>query len=81
MHPRQSIIEIFSTFVQFAADRFSGWATESNLRRSIQSCVTHTPQETSEYFWALYWYKLWQVAETKFLAKQHLTAYLQESCY
>ncbi|MEH2026996.1 sigma-70 family RNA polymerase sigma factor [Nostoc sp.] len=81
MHPRQSIIEIFSTFVQFDADRFSRWATESRLRRSIQSCLNRTPQEISEHFWALYWYKFWLVPETKLLAKDHLVAYLQESCY
>lgn len=81
MHPRQSIIEIFSTFVQFVADRFNRWATESRLRHSIQNCVNRTPQETSEYFWALYWYKFWQTPETQTLAQQHLTAYLQESCY
>ncbi|MBX9258739.1 sigma-70 family RNA polymerase sigma factor [Desmonostoc muscorum CCALA 125] len=81
MQPRQSIIEIFSTFVQFAGDRFSRWAIESSLRRSMQSSVNHTPQETSEYFWALYWYKFLQVSETEVLAKQHLTAYLQEPCY
>ncbi|MEH2213225.1 sigma-70 family RNA polymerase sigma factor [Nostoc sp.] len=81
MHPRQSIIEIFSTFVQFDADRFSGWATESKLRRSMQSCLNRTPQETSEHFWVLYWYKFWLISETKLLAKEHLAAYLQESCY
>jgi RNA polymerase sigma factor (sigma-70 family) len=81
MQPRQSIIEMFSTFVQFDADRFSRWATESRLRRSIQSCLNHTPKETSEGFWTLYWYKFWQLPETKALAKQHLTAYLQEPCY
>ncbi|MHC5737985.1 sigma-70 family RNA polymerase sigma factor [Nostoc sp.] len=81
MQPRQSIIEIFSTFVQFAGDRFSSWAIESSLRRSIQSCLNHTPQETSEYFWTLYWYKFWQLPETESLARQHLMAYLQEPCY
>ncbi|WP_224094780.1 sigma-70 family RNA polymerase sigma factor [Nostoc sp. MS1] len=81
MQPRQSITEIFSTFVQFDADRFSCWATESRLRRSMQRCLQHTPKETSEYFWALYWYKFWQNDETQSLAKQHLTAYLQEPCY
>lgn len=81
MHPRQNIIETFSTFVQFAEDRFSNWATESRLRRSIQSCMNRTPQETSEYFWVLYWYKFWQVTETQPLAQEHLTAYLQETCY
>ncbi|MBH8554477.1 sigma-70 family RNA polymerase sigma factor [Nostocaceae cyanobacterium CENA357] len=77
MQPRQTIIEIFSTFVH----RFSHWATESRLRRSIKSCLCHTPKETSKIFWVLYWYKLWQVSESKLLAKQHLAAYLQESCY
>lgn len=81
MQPRQSITDIFSTLVQFDADRFSRWATESRLRRSIQSCLQHQPKETSEYFWALYWYKFWQVPETQSLAKQHLAAYLQEPCY
>ncbi|WP_138498095.1 sigma-70 family RNA polymerase sigma factor [Nostoc sp. PA-18-2419] len=81
MQPRQTIIEIFSTFIQFAGDRFSRWAMESSLRRSIQSCVNQTPQETSEYFWALYWYKFWQLPKTEVLARQHLIAYLQEPCY
>ncbi|MBD2214293.1 sigma-70 family RNA polymerase sigma factor [Nostoc linckia FACHB-104] len=81
MHPRQSIIEIFSTFVQFDADRFGHWATESRLRSSMQGCVKRTPQETSESFWALYWYKFWQLPESQSLAKQHLAAYLQETCY
>lgn len=81
MHPRQSITEKFSTFVQFVSDRFSRWAIESKLRHSIQTCIQRTPQETSESFWALYWYKFWLVNETQTLAKQHLIAYLQESCY
>jgi len=34
MHPRQSIIEIFSTFLQFEGDRFHNWATDARLRRS-----------------------------------------------
>ncbi|QLE57364.1 sigma-70 family RNA polymerase sigma factor [Nostoc sp. TCL26-01] len=81
MQSRQSIMEMFSTFVQFDADRFSRWATESRLRRSIHSCLQQNPKEGSEYFWALYWYKFWQVPETQSLAKQHLSAYLQEPCY
>ncbi len=81
MQPRQTIIEIFSTFVQFDDDRFGRWAIESRLHRSIKSCLCHTPKETSEIFWALYWYKLWQISETEFLAQQHLAAYLQEPCY
>ena len=81
MQPRPTIIEIFSTFLQFQEDRFSHWATESRLRRSIQRCLQQTTKNTTENFWVIYWYKSWEVAETKFLAQQHLTAYLQEACY
>ena len=81
MQPRPTIMEIFSTFLQFQGDRFSHWATESRLRRSIQSCLQQTTKNTTENFWVIYWYKSWEVAETKFLAQQHLTAYLQEACY
>ncbi|MBD2437569.1 sigma-70 family RNA polymerase sigma factor [Nostoc sp. FACHB-110] len=81
MQPRQSIIEIFSTFVQFDGDRFSRWAAEARLRRSIQRCLQQIPQENSEYFWVLYWYKFWQEPAATSLATQHLTAYLQEPCY
>jgi RNA polymerase sigma factor (sigma-70 family) len=81
MHPRQSIILIFSTFVQFNGDRFHSWATDSKLRRSIQSCVNKMPQETSENFWVLYWYNHIPEKRVDKLAKEHLIAYLQEVCY
>lgn len=81
MQPRKSIIEIFSTFVEFDGDRFSRWATESRLHRSIQRCLQQAPKEISEQFWVLYWYKFWQVSQTQSLAKEHLAAYLQEPCY
>lgn len=81
MHPRQSIIEIFSSFVQFNADRFHNWATDSKLRRSILVCVNKTPEETDENFWVLYWYNLLDENMVGKLAKEHLIAYLQEVCY
>lgn len=81
MRPRQGIIEVFSTFLQFDVDRFSAWATEPQLRRSMQISLKRLPQiETAENFWVLYWYKLWQTQPTG-LAKLHLAAYLQEVCY
>jgi RNA polymerase sigma factor (sigma-70 family) len=81
MRPRKGIIEIFSTFLQFNADRFSGWATEPKLRRSMQTSLARLPQpETSEQFWVLSWYKLW-LAQPASLAEAHLSAYLQEVCY
>jgi hypothetical protein len=63
MRPRQSLTEIFSSFIQFEADRFSGWATDFKLRRSMQNYLVQIPEvNSSENFWALYWYKLWQTA-------------------
>ncbi|HIK03534.1 MAG TPA: sigma-70 family RNA polymerase sigma factor [Trichormus sp. M33_DOE_039] len=80
MQPRQGIIEIFSTFVQFDADRFSIWVTDSKLQRSIKKCLETYPQQTSDNFWVLYWYKIWQI-ESNPLAVGHISAYLQEVCY
>jgi RNA polymerase sigma factor (sigma-70 family) len=86
MHPRKNIIDIFSTFVQFDADRFRSWAIDIKLRRSMQSCLNLTPQEISENFWVLYWYNALQkqidkTQQVRRLAREHLVAYLQEPCY
>ncbi|PSF33167.1 group 3/4 sigma-70 RNA polymerase sigma factor [Aphanothece hegewaldii CCALA 016] len=81
MQPRQDIIEIFSTFIKFEADRFSGWAKDPQLRRSMQYSLKQFPQtDHLENFWAFYWYKQWQQQNGN-LAKTHLSAYLQETCY
>ncbi len=81
MHPRQSVIEIFSTFVQFEGDRFHNWATDARLRRSMLVYAKNNPQEQDDNFWVLYWYNSMPKPEIGKLAKQHLTAYLQEACY
>ncbi len=80
MQPRQGIIEIFSTFLLFDADRFSTWATDAKLRRSIKYCLGQSPQTQTDRFWAVYWHKIWQ-AESNSLAMAHISAYLQEVCY
>ncbi|GAB4554973.1 MAG: sigma-70 family RNA polymerase sigma factor [Pleurocapsa sp.] len=80
MLPRQDIVEIFSTFIQFDYDRFNRWATDGRLRRSMNQCLTQISQENSDKFWGLYWHKIWQ-EKPKSIAKEHLTAYLQEVCY
>lgn len=81
MQPRQSIIEMFSTFVQFQSDRLSGWVTDVRLRRSMETCIKKMPEaENSESFWALYWFNIWH-SQALSIAKEHLTAYLQEPCY
>jgi RNA polymerase sigma factor (sigma-70 family) len=84
METRQGIIEIFSTFLQFDADRFSGWVTDPRLRRSIKKCLEQSVnlEKTREKdsFWAIYWHKAWQT-EANSIAADHLSAYLQEVCY
>ena len=81
MQPRKNIVEIFSTFLEFAADRLRGWATDARLRRSMQNVIKQTPQVTSENFWVLYWYSYLHHPEVGRVAKEHLIAYLQEPCY
>ncbi|MEH1909023.1 sigma-70 family RNA polymerase sigma factor [Nostoc sp.] len=80
MQPRQGIVEIFSTFVQFEADQFSGWATDAKLRRSMKVCLEESSTEKLDSFWAVYWYKVWQT-QSSAVAIAHLSAYLQEVCY
>ena len=80
MLPRQDTVEIFSTFIQFDYDRVSTWATDTRLRRSMRQCLNQIPTERSENFWALYWHQIWQV-QPKSVAREHLAAYLQESCF
>lgn len=82
MRSRKTIIELFSTFLQFEADRFVGWATDAKLRRSMKANLSNADEsEASESFWAVYWHKSWKEAENKQLAQGHLSAYLQEVCY
>ncbi|MGL5080795.1 MAG: sigma-70 family RNA polymerase sigma factor [Microcoleaceae cyanobacterium] len=61
MRPRQNLIDIFSTFLKFAEDRFNSWAADARLHRSMeQQLKTVQKSETSEQFWSLYWHRIWQ---------------------
>ncbi|NDJ18002.1 sigma-70 family RNA polymerase sigma factor [Myxacorys almedinensis] len=81
MRPRQSLLDLFSTFLQFESDSAKGWLVDARLRRHMQAHLDQAPMpEPSETFWALYWHKQWQT-ETATLATGHLAAYLQEVCY
>ncbi|BAZ14308.1 hypothetical protein NIES4071_61510 [Calothrix sp. NIES-4071] len=81
MQVRQSVIELFSTFLELDASRVIGWATDAKLRRHMVKEQAQLPQpEQSEDFWVYYWYKLWQNSHSS-LSKEHLSAYLQEVCY
>ncbi|NJL79093.1 MAG: sigma-70 family RNA polymerase sigma factor [Richelia sp. SM2_1_7] len=81
MRSRQSIAELFTTFLQFDANKVIGWATDARLRRNINNHQKAlSKSENSEDFWVSYWYKQWQ-NQTDNLARGHLSAYLQEVCY
>lgn len=81
MHPRQRLIEVFSTFIEFQADCFSRWVVDLKLHRNFEkhhAQLLHKPLSESD--WLQYWYTRWQTqAEEQALG--HLSAYLQESCY
>lgn len=78
MRSRQDPLETFSTFLQFEGDRASTWATDARLRRRMQKCLESAAGSLN--FWALYWFKIWQEKSDRG-AVDHLTAYLQETCY
>ncbi len=60
MRSRQTLIELFSTFLQLEDDRATGWATDARLRRNMEHCLESIPESTtSENFWATYWHKRW----------------------
>lgn len=84
MYPRKETLEMFSTFVQFEADRFKRWVADTRLRHNMQQCMERSPEvsdvSNSESFWSLYWHKSWK-ARSHPLAQLHLSAYLQEPCY
>ncbi|KYC40001.1 group 3/4 sigma-70 RNA polymerase sigma factor [Scytonema hofmannii PCC 7110] len=81
MHPRNNLVEIFSTFLVFADDRFCRWVTDAKLRRSIANAIQQTPQETDEDFWISFLYNQLRKSSSVTLAKEHTIAYLQEPCY
>jgi RNA polymerase sigma factor (sigma-70 family) len=65
MRPRQQIIELFSTFLQFEAEYATSWITDARLRREMQarlqaSDIGAGAGTTSEKFWTLHWYRQWQ---------------------
>lgn len=81
MYRRTEITQMFSTFLQLERDRPSKWVVDAKLRRSMQNCLKLSPEVSQEEkFWSLYWHKQWRLQSNR-LAKMHLLAYLQESCY
>jgi RNA polymerase sigma factor (sigma-70 family) len=91
MQPRQSVPDLFSAFLQWAADGAGGWTIDPRLHRSIRACLSQVPEaKGSESYWAIYWHKVWleernldspSLSQTAKLSEGHLSAYLQEACY
>lgn len=78
--PRQSIVEMFSSFLQFRESK-NVWIPQAKLRRSMEEQLNnHTSPPTTGNFWALYWYKIWD-KQPQTIAREHLYAYLQETAY
>jgi RNA polymerase sigma factor (sigma-70 family) len=87
MRTRQTIVELFSTFLQFNGDLAKGWIDDPKLRRSIEISIQNNLQpekdDRAKNYWVLYWHRVWQEGEERRrrLAADHLNAYLQETCY
>ncbi len=81
MQARKTIIELFTTFLQFDSNKVIGWVTDGRLRRNIRNSQSSLPiTEDSEIFWVDHWYQIW-LNNPNSIAKGHLSAYLQETCY
>jgi hypothetical protein len=67
MRSRQTILEIFSTFLQFESDSATRWLWDARLRRNMEHCLNQpNAQELSETVWSLYWHKQWQTGQDSF---------------
>lgn len=81
MHSRQSLLDIFSTFLELRAEPRNRWAIDYRLRRNFEQHQTNlSERHPSEDFWVLYWYTCWK-RRSDTLAVEHLAAYLQEAGY
>ncbi len=87
MHSRQTIVNVFSTFLRLEDDLPKGWMKDAKLHRSIERSISNHPKEgASEQFWAMFWHQCWQREQSApenlaRLALGHLSAHLQEVCY
>ena len=80
MPRRQTLLDIFSTFLQFESNTVKGWVTDTTLRRNFQIYRSQLlPMPPSLEGWALYWHERWLTEPER--SQGHLAAYLQESCY
>jgi len=79
MSLRHNLVNLFSTFLELDEEQFQSWVTSPKLRRNLEAHLTEI-SENSEQFWAYYWHQSWKT-QTSRLAREHLSAYLQEPAY
>ena len=70
-------IQQFSSFYQ--VDPVPSWTCDRTLESNMKRVMQQHP-EKDEKFWVKYWVKA-AIANTDPLAKQHLSAYLEEPCF
>ena len=81
MKKRETPVEQFSTFLQFQehnSNLVSYWEPDSVLEQNMSLKVQSDPDAGAN-FWAQYFLK--QARKDNPLAKRHLSAYLEETCY
>jgi DNA-directed RNA polymerase specialized sigma subunit len=80
---RTTIVEMFSTFLNFIDYQnypILNWVTNTNLERNIKIIIEQDILSDEE-FWARYWLRSLLQNPPLALAKEHLLAYLEDTCY
>jgi RNA polymerase sigma factor (sigma-70 family) len=82
---RHSLIDQFSTFIYWEEDQFHHWQLIPLLQRNMQRYVDQDPSLTDTQYWVAFWHKRWinhvPVSQISNPYRDHLYAYLEESCY
>jgi RNA polymerase sigma factor (sigma-70 family) len=83
MRKRQNLVEKYSTFLKFINRNgrlLTNWEPQPKLEIHMKRMVELDP-EAKEDFWTQYWLKESLKPNSDQLAKGHLSAYLEETCY
>ncbi len=83
MKKRESLVEKFSTFLNFnnsSDPRVNSWKINSRLANNMSRLCNLEP-EAKEEFWAQYWLQEALKENSSQLALGHISAYLEETCY
>jgi RNA polymerase sigma factor (sigma-70 family) len=85
MKHRTTVLEQFSTVALWKEEQWHGWQKVTQLQLSIEQYLQQDDSLTSERYWTVFWHQRWLEQKdnkaAQQLARLHLYAYLQESCY